>query len=111
MSKATTIFVLFLAAALEAGGDALVRVGMHRNILWQRVAFFLLAAMVLFTYGWTVTAPPWNFGRLLGVYVVLFFVIAQLISWLIFEHVPSVTVLIGGALIIAGGLVIATANG
>lgn len=111
MSRATTIFVLFLAAALEAGGDALVRTGMHRNILWQRVALCAVAAMVLLAYGWTVNAPPWDFGKLIGVYVVFFFVIAQLISWLIFKHTPSVTVLIGGALIIAGGLVISTAKG
>jgi drug/metabolite transporter superfamily protein YnfA len=111
MSSAATIFVLFLAAALEAGGDALVRTGMQRNILGQRVALFVVAAMVLFAYGWTVNAPPWDFGKLIGVYVVFFFVIAQLISWLIFRHTPSVTVLLGGALIIAGGLVVSTAKG
>jgi drug/metabolite transporter (DMT)-like permease len=42
--------------------------------------------------------------------VVFFFVIAQLISWLIFKHTPSTAVLIGGALILAGGLVISIAK-
>jgi drug/metabolite transporter superfamily protein YnfA len=111
MSRATTILVLLLAAVLEAGGDALVRAGLQMNALWQRAALFSFAAVALFAYGWTVNAPPWDFGKLLGVYVVFFFLIAQLISWLIFKHTPSFAVLVGGALIIAGGVVISTAKG
>ena len=61
-------------------------------------------------YGYTVNAPPWHFGRLLGLYVVFFFVIAQGISWLVFHQPPSVQVLIGGAFIVTGGLVIALAQ-
>jgi hypothetical protein len=80
-------------------------------VWWQRAALFAVPGVVLFAYGWTVNAPPWDFGKLLGVYVVFFFVIAQLISWLAFKHTPSFAVLVGGALIIAGGVVIATANG
>ena len=106
MSRTTAILVLLLAAALEAGGDALVRVGLHRNVLWQRVAIFLIAAALLFAYGWTVNSPPWDFGKLLGIYVVFFFVIAQLIAWLIFNRTPSLAVLMGGTLIVAGGIVL-----
>ena len=111
MSRSTTILVLLLAAGLEAGGDALVRAGLQMNVWWQRVPLFALGTTVLFAYGWIVNAPPWDFGKLLGVYVVFFFVIAQLISWLVFKHSPSFAVLVGGALIIAGGVVIATAKG
>jgi drug/metabolite transporter superfamily protein YnfA len=111
MARITTILVLLLAAVLEAGGDALVRAGLQLNVLWQRAVLFTCGAVVLFAYGWTVNAPPWDFGKLLGVYVVFFFVIAQLISWLIFKHTPSFTVLFGGALIIAGGVVIAIGKG
>jgi small multidrug resistance family-3 protein len=60
----------------------------------------------LFAYGWTVNAPAWDFGRLLGLYVVLFFIVAQLVSWVGFGQLPSRGVLIGGALIISGGVVI-----
>jgi drug/metabolite transporter superfamily protein YnfA len=111
VSRAIAVLVLLLAATLEAGGDALVRTGLQVNVLWQRIALFALAAIVLFAYGWTVNAPPWDFGKLIGVYVVFFFLIAQLISWLIFKHTPSLAVLIGGILIVAGGVVISAAKG
>lgn len=110
MTRPTVILVLFLAALLEAGGDAVVRLGLRTNALWPRAAFFLLAATLLFGYGWMVNRPPWDFGKLLGLYVVFFFVIAQLISWLAFRQMPSVSVLAGGSLILAGGAVIALAN-
>ena len=107
MSKITALLILLLAALLEAGGDALMRVGLHRGGLWQRAGLFALAAVVLFAYGWTVNAPPWDFGKLIGIYVVFFFLIAQLISWVVFKQPPSVTVAIGGMLIVIGGVVIA----
>jgi len=71
---------------------------------------FGAAAIILFAYGWTVNAPPWDFGRLLGLYVVFFFVIAQLLSWLVFKQVPSTAILIGGTLIVTGGVVISLAK-
>src|SRR6202162_5489750 len=106
MNRSTSIVVLLVAAAFEAGGDALMRVGLHKNGMSQRVLFFMLAAIVLFAYGWTVNAPPWDFGKLIGIYVVFFFVIAQFISWLVFKKPPSLTLVVGGSLIVAGGLVI-----
>jgi drug/metabolite transporter superfamily protein YnfA len=107
MTRAMAIVVLFVAALLEAGGDALVRFGLRSAIFWQRVLLFAVAALILFAYGWTVNRPPWDFGKLLGLYVVFFFVIAQVISWVAFKQTPSLHVFIGGALIIAGGAVIA----
>jgi drug/metabolite transporter superfamily protein YnfA len=110
MSRITGIAVLLLAALMEAGGDALMRVGLHKHLPGQRALFFALATGVLFAYGWTVNAPPWDFGKLIGIYVVFFFLIAQLISWLVFKQIPSLTFSIGGMLIVAGGVVISMAK-
>jgi hypothetical protein len=110
MSRTTAIFILLLAAILEAGGDAIMRAGLHKSLLWQKSLLFALAGVVLFAYGWTVNAPPWDFGKLLGLYVVFFFVTAQIISWLFFKQAPSFGVLVGGTFIVAGGLIISIAK-
>jgi drug/metabolite transporter superfamily protein YnfA len=107
MTRTTTIMVLATAAALEAGGDALIRIGLQTNAVWQRIALFSLGALILFAYGWTVNSPPWDFGKLLGLYVVFFFIFAQAISWIFFKQAPTASIAVGGALIVAGGLVIA----
>src|SRR5271168_5193616 len=106
MNIRIALVVLFLAAVLEAGGDALVRSGLHAQALATRVLFFALGAAVLFCYGYIVNTPPWDFGKLLGVYVVFFFVVAQLINWVFFHQRPTGPILLGGALIVAGGAVI-----
>jgi len=98
------LLLLALAALLEAGGDALVRKGLGVHGL-PRGLWFAVGALILFIYGLTVNLPGWDFGRLLGIYVVLFFLAAQAISWFAFAQMPSPAIMAGGALIVAGGLV------
>jgi len=107
MTHVTTLSVLVLAAVLEAGGDALVRRGLQTSAPGVRFAFFALGGLVLWSYGYVVNTPRWEFGRLLGVYVVVFFLVAQLISWLAFGQPPSRSVLIGGAFLVVGGAIMA----
>ncbi len=104
MNNFSILVVLTLAAVLEAGGDALARTGLHAHALGMRMGFFALGAAVLFSYGITVNLPNWDFGRLLGVYVALFFVVAQVINLAAFGVRPSLPILCGGVLIVAGGL-------
>jgi len=92
--------VLLLAAGLESGGDALVRWGIKSG----RIAGFLLGAGVLFLYGITVNQPKWDFGRLLGVYIALFFIVAQAIGVFAFGETIPPSRWIGGALVVAGGI-------
>ena len=101
-----TLLLLFSAALLEAGGDALVRLGLQASPLFMRVSLFLAGGLILFSYACLLNAPPWNFGRLVGVYIVFFFLVAQVISWIVFHQKPSTAVLAGGALIVAGGIII-----
>jgi drug/metabolite transporter superfamily protein YnfA len=106
LANIAMLATLLLAALLEAGGDALVRSGLHGATMQARVGFMAMGAVVLFAYGVTVNLPPWDFGRLLGVYVALFFIVAQLINWFAFGLRPTAPILVGGALIVAGGLTI-----
>lgn len=101
------MLILLACACLEAGGDALVRRGMYSGSTAARPGLYALAAAALFAYAWLVNRPPWSFGSLLGVYIVLFFAVAQAISWFAFNEQPGLHVVVGGALIIAGGIVIA----
>lgn len=106
MNNAVILLLLAIAATLEAGGDALARAALHSQAVpMVRVGLFGAAALVLFIYGVTVNLPPWDFGKLLGVYVSLFFIVAQIINLLAFGIRPTMPILAGGALIFAGGMV------
>ena len=97
--------VLLVAAILEAAGDAMVRLGLRDHQGLSRLALFAAGAGVLFGYGLTVNAPGWDFGRLLGVYVTLFFVVAQAVNSFAFGVRPDLSIWVGGAFIVTGGLV------
>jgi drug/metabolite transporter superfamily protein YnfA len=106
MGYGTAMVLLLAAAVLEASGDALMRAGMHTPGLARRPLFLLAGCLVLGAYGYAVNAPPWNFGRLLGVYVAFFFVVSQIIAWLGFGQKPTAGILCGGVLIVAGGFIV-----
>jgi drug/metabolite transporter superfamily protein YnfA len=110
MTAPVTLLILFVAAVLEAGGDALIRKGLLSPTQPGRFLFFLSGAFVLFFYGYVVNSPPWKFGDLLGVYVVLFFVTAQLISYFVFGTAPGKALLLGGLFIVVGGLIISVGD-
>ena len=98
-----TLVWLVLAAALEIGGDAAIR---HGLVGASRTAV-ALGAVALVTYGMLVNVNrSLDFGRLMGVYIAVFFVVSQLVSVAWFGESPSRTLLAGGALIVAGGAVI-----
>jgi small multidrug resistance family-3 protein len=98
--------VLAVAALLEVAGDACFQSGLYQSTGGARVAWFAMGALVLATYGLFVNLPHWDFGKLLGVYVALFFVIAQIVAKVRFQQSPTAPILAGGALIVAGGVVI-----
>ncbi|HEY0184294.1 MAG TPA: hypothetical protein VGC09_15900 [Rhodopila sp.] len=106
MNGIVAYLMLLLAATLEAGGDALVRMGLRSPGNGARIGLFAAGAVVLFTYGVVVNAPPWDFGKLLGVYVTLFFLVAQAIALAFFGLWPDLPTIVGGAFIVCGGLII-----
>lgn len=99
--------VLMVAAFLEVFGDSFFQVGMHREHGAGRVFPLLTGIVILACYGAVVNVPRWDFGKLLGLYVVLFFVVAQVVTRVRFNQSPTPPIYAGGALIVAGGLVMA----
>lgn len=99
--------VLSLAAFLEAWGDSFFQAGFYRSTGSARFAALIAGTLALATYGSVVNIPRWDFGKLLGLYVVLFFLVAQILNRVRFGQSPSAPIYAGGALIVAGGLVIA----
>jgi len=96
-----TIIYLALAAILEVSGDFLMRVGLGGR-RWGLVA----GACALAGYGLLVNQPALNFGRTLGLYIALFFVVSQVVAFWAGGERPSPSLWIGGSLIVLGGLVI-----
>jgi len=97
--------LLFMAALLEVSGDAFFQSAVH-GVSGASVASIAAGALSLSFYGLAVNLPRWNFGELLGIYVVLFFVIAQVIARVQFHEPATLPVVVGGTLIACGGLVL-----
>jgi drug/metabolite transporter superfamily protein YnfA len=104
--RAGALLLLAVAAFLEAYGDSCFQSALYRASGMSRALAFVGGAISLAAYGFVVNAPRWEFGKLLGVYVVLFFLLAQVVARVKFGQSPTPPILIGGALICAGGLVI-----
>jgi small multidrug resistance family-3 protein len=96
-------WLIFLAAAvLEVGGDAVVRKGMRGG----GIAFMALGFVMLGTYGVVVNLVPWDFSKLLGVYVAIFAAVSVLAGRFLFHEAVPVSTWVGIAIIILGGLVV-----
>ncbi len=104
---AGTFALLAFAAFLEALGDSFFQSGLYRASGATRVFLLVLGTLVLGFYGLTVNAPRWDFGKLLGVYVVLFFLMAQILAKVRFHQSPTLPIYVGGTLIVSGGVLIA----
>ena len=98
--------VLVIAASLEVFGDACFQSGLYRSTGTSKALWFCGGIAILAGYGLFVNLPQWDFGKLLGVYVALFFVVAQIVAKVRFGQQPTTPILVGGSLIVAGGVVI-----
>jgi drug/metabolite transporter superfamily protein YnfA len=97
---AWTIFLI--AAILEVGGDAAIRVGLRGS----QPSRIVLGFLILGCYGLIVNLVKWDFSKLLGVYVALFALVSVLIGkWFFKEMIPFSTWL-GIGVIMAGGAII-----
>ena len=98
-----TLVSLVVAAALESGGDAAIRHGLVDG----PKTWLVLGAAVLVLYGFVVNLNRLvDFSTLMGGYIAVFFVVSQAISVVFVGDRPAPTTLLGGAFIVAGGLIV-----
>lgn len=95
------LLTLIVAAALEVGGDALVRMGLEGRAYWIGAG-----GLTLLIYAVMVNKSGLDFNRLMGIYIPIFFLVSQLISFIAFKQLPDDRLILGGGFIITGGLVI-----
>ncbi len=100
------LVLLVIATVLEVSGDAIVRMAIFQHAGAARAGFFLAGAVLLFGYGCFLNLAPLEFGRVVGLYIATLFVVWQFINFFAFKTLPTLPILAGGTLIIAGGAVI-----
>lgn len=97
---------LVIATGLEVSGDALIRKALFGHAGMARIGLFLLGAALLAGYGTFLNLAPLEFGQVVGLYIATLFVMWQIQTFLFFGTVPTTPILLGGALIVAGGLIV-----
>ncbi len=100
------IVFLLIATTLEVSGDAIVRMSIYNHAGWVRLGLMLAGAALLFGYGFTLNLAPVEFGRVVGLYIATLFIVWQVVNFIAFRAVPSLPVMVGGALVVVGGLII-----
>jgi hypothetical protein len=98
--------LLLIATTLEVSGDAVVRLAIYQHAGALRVASLLGGTALLLGYGCFLNTAPVEFGRIVGLYIATLFVVWQIINFMVFRTPPALPVCLGGALVIAGGLVV-----
>ena len=97
---------LILATTLETFGDAIVRIGIGQTAGLPRGALFLAGAILLFGYGLSLNLAPIEFNRVVGLYIATLFIVWQIVNLIVFRTLPDMPILVGGALIVGGGLIV-----
>src|SRR5689334_11088748 len=97
---------LIIATALEVSGDALIRKSLYEHAGLARLGLFLLGTILLAGYGTFLNLAPLEFGQVVGLYIATLFVMWQIINFVFFRSLPTAPILAGGALIVAGGLIV-----
>ncbi len=97
---------LIVATAFESFGDATIRIGLFNRTGITQFAVLFGGAILLFGYGTMLNLAPLPFERVVGMYIATLFCVWQIVTFITFRTLPSLPILAGGALIVAGGLVV-----
>jgi small multidrug resistance family-3 protein len=98
--------ILIAATAMEASGDAVVRIGLFEKTGAIRVGVLAGGAALLFGYGIALNLTPLPFERVVGLYIATLFLVWQVVSFFTFRSIPSLPIVLGGTLIVVGGLLV-----
>ena len=100
--------LLAVATVLEVSGDAIVRVALrnHEGLTAIRLALFVLGAVLVFGYATFLNLAPLEFREVVGLYIATLFIVWQIVNFVFFRTMPTVPVLVGGGLIVAGGAIV-----
>lgn len=94
--------ILIVAAVLEVGGDAVIRLGLKGN----SPAVVVAGCLGVGCYGLAVNMLKWDFSRLLGIYVAVFAMVSVLFGRFLFKEIVPISTWLGLGFIVVGGLVI-----
>ena len=61
---------------------------------------------MLFAYGTFLNLAPLEFREVVGLYIAMLFIVWQAVNFAFFRTLATVPILIGGALIVAGGAIV-----
>jgi hypothetical protein len=100
------VFFLLVATILEVSGDAIIRTSMYNHTGLARIGLMVIGAILLFGYGYVLNLTPVEFGQVVGLYIATLFVVWQVGNYIAFKTLPTLPIMIGGTLVIAGGLII-----
>ena len=98
--------ILLVATAMEATGDAVVRIGLFERTGASRAGALIGGTALLFGYGVAVNLTKLPFERVVGLYIATLFLVWQTVSSLTFRSIPRYPIVIGGMLIVLGGLLV-----
>jgi len=100
------VVLLLAATILEVSGDAVVRSAIYNHAGLVRLGLFFAGAVLLFGYGTLLNLAPLEFGQVVGLYMATLFVVWQVINFVAFRALPTLPIVVGGSLVIAGGAII-----
>lgn len=100
------IVLLLVATILEVSGDAVVRTALYNHVGLVRLGLFFAGAALLFGYGTFLNLAPLQFGQVVGLYLATLLVVWQVVNFVAFRTPPTLPIMVGGSLVIAGGAII-----
>lgn len=100
------IVFLVIATILEVTGDAIIRLCVYNHTGLARIGYGLIGTLLLLGYAISLNLAPVEFHKVVGLYIATLFVVWQVINYIFFKTVPTIPILAGGTLIVAGGLIV-----